>query len=287
VQGTIEGRNILITCPIDNYSEVTVELDADETVAQYNEGRRKTWLAARKTLQHFQQEQRSLRIAVSSLIPIGKGMASSSADIGAACRAVATCLQKEISLPQIADIALSIEPTDAVFFPGIIMFDHRTGKICEYLGQPPVIEILVFDVGGEVDTVGFNARPDLVEKNRSKEHIITEAVALIKEGIKTGNLALIGQAATLSALANQTILPKKHLEEVINLAHRLGALGVNIAHSGTVVGILLDPLSTVSRPSLISEISRRCRSWKYLQVARLIGGGMEIVSVQKSVISNQ
>lgn len=278
VQGTIEGNNFLITCPINCYSEVTVELVADGTAISDNGNLSKVDLAVYKTLQHFQALRHNYRIAVASLLPAGKGMASSSADISAACLATATCLGKEISLTQITAIALSIEPTDAVFFPGIMMFDHRYGKICEYLGQPPAIELLIFDVGGEVDTIFFNARSDLASKNQQKEHITREAVTLIKEGINTGNLTLIGQAATLSALANQTILPKKHLEEVVHLACQSGALGVNVAHSGTVVGILLDPLSTVNRDALISEICRRFGHMKFLRTAQLIGGGLEILS---------
>lgn len=277
VQGTINGHNFLITCPINCYSSVTVELVA-EVLPQDNISRSKAYMAVHKTLRYFRSLRQSYRLSVSSQIPVGKGMASSSADISAACLATAACLGKELSPEEIAAIATSIEPTDAVFFPGVNMFDHRYGKIWAYLGQPPAIELLMFDLGGEVDTVFFNTRPDLAEKNQAKELIIKEAVDLIKTGLMAGDLKLIGQAATLSALANQTILPKKHLEEIIHLAHRAGALGINVAHSGTVVGILLDPQSAMSRTALISDISRCFPQIKFMQTARLIGGGLELLA---------
>ena len=56
----------------------------------------------------------------------------------------------------IASIALSVEPTDGVMFPGIALFDHRCGSIAESLGAPPPMEVIVIDTGGTVDTLEFN-----------------------------------------------------------------------------------------------------------------------------------
>ena len=39
-------------------------------------------------------------------------------------------------------------------------------------------------------------------------------------------------------LANQELLPKPQLESVLDLAQAAGAVGVNVAHSGTVLGLL-------------------------------------------------
>jgi len=276
VQGTIGGRDFLITCPINCYSDVTVELNIENLDLQQGAKYEKANLAVDKTLQHFNQAQRKYRISVTSALPVGKGMASSSADVSAAILATANCLGHSISLRDIAKIALSIEPTDAVFFPGVMMFDHRWGRVCKYLGQPPEIEILVFDLGGQIDTLFFNARADLIEKNRQKESIVTEAVSLVKEGIRQQDIKKIGKASTLSALANQTILPKPKLEEMLHLVERAGAIGINIAHSGTVVGIMLEPQTSVSRAALIKEVSEGFPWVRFLQEAKLIGGGLAI-----------
>lgn len=276
VQGTINGQHFLITCPISCYAAVTVEL-TDDAAIQDMDDHPKTRLAVIETLRYFRRAEQNFRIEVCSALPVGKGMASSSADISGACLATAACLGENISPEQIAAIALSIEPTDAVFFSGIVMFDHRSGQICQYIGESPALEVLVFDVGGQIDTVFFNARPDLADKNRCKEHIVKEAVALIRKGINTGNTGLIGQAATMSALANQSILLKHHLEQVVQMSLQAGALGVNVAHSGTVVGVLLDPQSTVDRSSLIADICRHCAPWRFLQSARLTGGGLRLI----------
>jgi L-threonine kinase len=278
VQGMIGGKNFLITCPIDCYTDVTVELDTAEKPLFNNLYRQKACLAVHKTLQYFNQSKRNFQVNVSSMIPIGKGMASSSADIGAACLATAACLGQQLTLQEIASIALSIEPTDAIFFPGVMMFDHRFGEISEPLGQPPGIELLVFDFGGEIDTLFFNARSDLEEKNQQKEHIIREAVILIRDGIKQRDMEKIGKGATLSALANQTILPKARLEEIIHMAEQAGALGVNVAHSGTVIGVLHDPQPSLCHESLVRDLGKQFPQLQFLRKAKLIGGGLEILT---------
>lgn len=279
VQGMIGERDFLITCPINCYSEVTVDLDPEEL--QHNINHHKAILAVHKTLQFFKQPQRDFSLCVSSSLPIGKGMASSSADVSAAILATAACLGQTIAHEHIAQIALAIEPTDAVFFPGVMLFDHRFGKVCEALGQPPKMEILIFDCGGHIDTLLFNTRGDLKEKNQQKEKVIQEAVSLIKEGIAHNDVIKIGRAATLSALANQRILPKPNLEEILHSALRSGAVGINVAHSGTVLGILLDPQALLSKAALIKEISVAFPDLAFLQHAELIGGGLEINGVRR------
>ena len=42
------------------------------------------------------------------------------------------------------------------------------------------------------------------------------------------------------AIANENIHKKPYLNEVIEISQSMNAYGVNIAHSGTVVGILID-----------------------------------------------
>jgi len=64
---------------------------------------------------------------------------------------------------------------------------------------------------------------------------------LVKRGIKEQNTKLIGEGATISTLANQRVLFNRYLDYVISISKGMGALGVNVAHSGTVIGVLLPP----------------------------------------------
>lgn len=49
----------------------------------------------------------------------------------------------------------------------------------------------------------------------------------------------IGRIATRSAILNQRLLPKRHLDAVVSICGEVHGLGVVAAHSGTCLGILL------------------------------------------------
>ncbi|MBU7005230.1 GHMP family kinase ATP-binding protein [Phosphitispora fastidiosa] len=239
VQGKLDGTNLLVTCPVDLYSVVTVQLNKTGNIV-VTDNLPKVKLAVERTLQFFGKTGYGAEITVFSQIPCGKGMASSTADIAAACAAAAKGLDTEISDWDIAGIALSIEPTDGLMFPGITVFDHIGGRAARILGPAPEMEILIIDLGGTVDTVGFNAKMDLDVLNIAKENKIALAMAKIEKGLAVGNCQLIGQAATESAYANQHMLPKPDLDRICDICRMTGGLGVNVAHSGTVIGVLFE-----------------------------------------------
>lgn len=77
----------------------------------------------------------------------------------------------------------------------------------------------------------------------------------------------------MSAIANQRALFNPHLEAVAGLAEETGAAGVNVAHSGAVIGMLV--AGGLQRAHDIANSARR--SLPGLQQAvwrRLVGGGV-------------
>ena len=244
VQGTLNGESFHISCPVDLYSRVNVTLNSNGKVVGPS-GKWKTKEAIKRTLKFFGQEDLGANFRIDSQIPLAKGMASSTADIGAASLATAKALnltekRKKITPQEIAKIALSIEPTDGTLFNGIVIFDHRNGALFKFLGKAPDMKIFVIDLGGKVDTLEFNKK-DLAEINRQRDGEVKEALKLVKEGIEGGNPELIAKGATISAFSNQRILYKPGLNRIWKVSQEAGALGINVAHSGTVVGILADP----------------------------------------------
>ena len=273
VQGTIDRENFLVTCPVDLYS--IVEITTGEQI--FPKVGIKTALAVDRTAAYFGVFSHDFQITVESQLSSGKGMASSSADIAAACQATALSLGKRLTADEIADIALSIEPTDGVFYPGIMMFDHVHGTIRRSLGMPPAMSIAVFDVGGEIDTLRFNRRKDLAALNQAKEYQVHKALELVQRGLQTNNAGLIGKGATLSALANQHILFKPCLNQIIELLSRFGAVGVNAAHSGTVIGVLFPQDKTANLQQFIQTVQENCSEIQYLYTVRLISGGLTVL----------
>lgn len=276
VQGMIDGQNFLITCPIDLYSEAVVGEPGLPVSTQS-----KVRLAVSKTLEYLGRDMGPYSLSLTTQLPVGKGMASSSADISAACQAAALAAECSLTPDEIADIALAIEPTDGIFYPGIMMFDHVSGSLRRSLGCPPGIILAVFDIGGEIDTEAFNLRRDLTALNKAKEKEVRNAVELVIRGLENGDSRLIGEGATLSAIANQRILAKPKLDKLLTIALQGGAVGLSAAHSGTVVGIMFDANNKDLVEECIPEVQKKLPEWSYLRTVNLISGGLTTLEVEE------
>lgn len=62
----------------------------------------------------------------------------------------------------------------------------------------------------------------------------------MQEACITQNPLRLGEAATLSAIASQTLLPKPGFTALLSLVEECDLYGLNVAHSGSVVGLMLD-----------------------------------------------
>ena len=239
VQGLVDGQNFLITCPIALYSEVTVQLAEKERFLTKTHNI-KSYTAAQKVLEYFEVKNCTIKLHINSQIPRGVGLSSSTADITATCLATAKALKKTISPDTIADIALSIEPSDGIMYPGAWIFDHIYGRRREELGQIPDMDVYIINTGEHIDTLIFNNRHELKMLNINKEKQVKEALALAYEAFDREDKRLLGDAMIKSAISHQPILYKEHLFEIIALGKEFGAIGVNIAHSGSALGIFCE-----------------------------------------------
>ncbi|ETX06688.1 MAG: hypothetical protein ETSY2_15620, partial [Candidatus Entotheonella gemina] len=194
-------------------------------------------------LEYLELADSSGRILLNSDLPHGRGYGSSTADIGATLFALGHASERALQPAEVAHLALRVEPTDGSLFPGWVLWDHRGGQICEDLGAPPMLSVIVLDPGGKVDTIAYNQQAhEPILRTLVSQH--REAFTLLQEGIKHGDAATIGAAATLSAVAHQAILPNPLLETALRLIRDTRAAGVCRAHSGTILGLLIDPHDT-------------------------------------------
>lgn len=269
IQGYAKGRSFMVTCPIERYARAEGRPGPQQGKLPV-----KAELARRIALERVQSET-DVDVALVSHIPVGKGMASSTADISAVAQAAALAAGRKLSPEDIASIAIAIEPSDATFYEGIVQFDYRNGHLLRPLGAAPASKILIYDCGGEVDTLAFNARDDLIALQRENESRIQEAVDLFEEGLAEGNLSLMGEAATISAFANQKILKKPVLPAFYEAQKGAGGCGVIAAHSGTVLGVLLpgDANEVPVRHAIESKLKGAVA---FLDCAPLANGGMII-----------
>lgn len=212
-QGFYRGETILITCPIEKFSAATV---SDELAGVEGLGS-KSRAMLQKVLKLFGAEDFKFGMRLTSELPRGKGMASSSADMAAVAQAVALSFGKNFSPDELGKLCADIEPTDGIFYSGAVAMNPLTGELVKKIRVREKFQVAVFDYGGTVDTLKLNRRSDFEFPTLNDEIDF----ALMKK----------------SALANQSVLPKRGLFELMNFADELGALGVNVAHSGTVAGI--------------------------------------------------
>lgn len=273
VQGTDpDGGAFLVSCPIDRYAEVRASLH-DTGASNGPPDRPKALAAARRTLAELGGESLGVRLEIRSDLPVGRGFGTSTADVVGAIAATARAFGEDLTPQAIARIAVAVEPSDGTMFPGLAVFDHRTGSRWEALGPAPALAIVVLDFGGAVDTVAHHARRPAVP------HAATTmqggALDLVRRGVRSADPAVIGSGATLSTIANEALLPKRALAETIEFAVRLGAVGVCAAHSGTALGLLLPP-----EPALAARVAAAARrslpgladAWP----TRLVGGGVRV-----------
>ncbi|HBE7906313.1 cobalamin biosynthesis protein [Clostridioides difficile] len=239
VQGIIDDEEYLCSYAIDMYSEVYIE----EKLVDINLGRYKSRLAIEKVFEKFnlpKKYTKNISLNINSKIPVGKGMASSTADIGATIKATLSLIDKDLSSEEISKLAAEIEPTDSIFIDKNSIFNPLNGTVIKYLGNLTNAKVIILEPNKVLDTMKIRLRQDYNKLKVENKEVIKKSFALLEEGLKKNNLSLVGEACTLSSLANENIEKKGYLNEIIKISKKYGAYGVNIAHSGTVVGILID-----------------------------------------------
>ena len=279
VQGITDGADFLVTCPINQFSRATVALRAGDGSVHSVRGidhlpktRQAVAIALDELTAQLGIDHLSAQVSIANPIPPGKGMGSSSADITAAIGALGNAAGHPFPPDSIARIALSVEPTDGVMFPGITLFDHRQGSVVEPLGPPPPMEVIVIDPGGVVDTLEFN-RIDRTQQWQEIADHTAEALSLVREGIRRSDPALVGRGATISALSGHPPASAQWVARAAAFAEEQRAAGINAAHSGTVVGILLDAQQRRSKP-LYRRAQETFADAESVQHFRIINGGV-------------
>jgi L-threonine kinase len=272
-QGVLEGHHFHVTCPIDLHATASVELMPGQGRAWGEERYAKARRAVEETLRYLGRTDLDAGLRMSSPIPRGKGMASSTADVAAAVGATARALGATLDPWEVGQLAVRVEPSDGVMFSGIARFDHREGRAVELLGPPPPMWVLVLDFGESVDTVAYNT-VDRAEGLAALEPEWRSALDLIRAGVRSGDASLVGRGATLATLAHHEVVPAPRLGPVLRFAEARGAVGVNLAHSGTVIGVLFDdPGAAVAAHdavrSCLPEVTAVSRH-------RIIGGGLSL-----------
>lgn len=237
VQGAVNGQDFLVNCPIDLYSHAQVRRGHTSGIQVFNAENYQKISDGIEMLAIPDSLASRLELLIDSDIPRGKGMASSSADLAAALTLVCESCRISLSPSDLSKLIAAVEPSDCVHLPGIAHVNHLSGQVHSCLPAPFDMSVVVTDCGGEIDTVGLD-REYARGIYRKERHKITSALSMLIQGLVDNNPYIVATAATMSAEVSQLILPKNPLEELHRCTRKAGALGINCAHSGTVLGVL-------------------------------------------------
>ena len=227
--------DFLVTFPIDRGSRVILHPDLSSELKVVPQFKQKSVQLAARLLEHFDLPCRGT-LMIESDLPIGKGLASSSADLLATARAIESCYGINIPISLLQRFMAEIEPTDGVMYPGVVSFFHRKVELGEIFGPMPRMTVVAVDEGGEVDTIDYNRFRQPYTAEEKVEY--TQLMNRLKIAFQEQDVHTIGQVATRSTIMNQSRQEKRSLKYLLRLSHEQEALGVVNAHSGTFIGLL-------------------------------------------------
>ncbi len=238
IQGWISGGEKLVSCPIDWFSNVEVTA-GNAKLSRQRPMMRKALELSLKHLDIPDAESARLQIDFSSTIPVAKGMASSTADIAATIAATYRHFKADYTDDLIASLCAQLEPTDSTMFSTLTLFDHNQGVVSEHYGEMENLDILVLESEIELKTEVFhktNHQGSLLNSSAK----LSIANSNLANAIKLKQANRLGEAATASAIESQIILPKPHFNQLLDIIEQYQLYGLNVAHSGSVVGLLFN-----------------------------------------------
>lgn len=212
-------------------------------------------IAARLTLDALAMRNMGATLEVSTSVPEGVGMGSSTSGVVASIRAVAKAVEayrgvRVSPAPHLqAKLAVAAERAcDSLMFDcpsSAILFAHRMGKIVRVFdGALPQMLILGFDTESAKGGIGTDG---LLRARYSRDQIAAFgcALALLERAIAEQSVELVGRVATFSATQSETAmqnpLKKPKFSELLRIKEETGSAGIVVAHSGTVAGLIFDP----------------------------------------------
>lgn len=231
--------DFLVTFPIACFARATFISDFSRSDVEVSPSfKSKSKKTAELLLQKFDLHPGG-RLVIESDIPVGKGLASSSADLVATARAISACFHLSLTEEQMEGVIRLIEPSDGVMYPGVVSFYHKRVQLREYIGTLPPLTVASLDEGGQVDTIQFNKIPKPYSAEEKKK--FDRLLNTITKAIRDQDIEMIGNVATQSAILNQMLRPKKYLHDMIQICDEVDGLGILATHSGSCLGILLSP----------------------------------------------
>lgn len=235
IQGNMGGIDVLTSCPINLYTRVRV------FESSYPHNHHKNYKAVKfmyNILKRWNCEKfiGKLNIDIHSQIPIGKGFASSTADLCAVYNALLKLFKRKFNEKELIEECLRLEPTDSIIFKEMTLFDYKRGAFKKTIGKYMEFNVLIFEGKTRVNTIEFNRKVLPEHKD------IADLITVLIEAVEERNLTKLAHCSTESILRNQHRLKYNFLDNILSIMNRIDGLGVIGAHSGNCLGIILEDI---------------------------------------------
>jgi L-threonine kinase len=195
------------------------------------------------------------RITILNSPPAGKGLGSSSVDVGSALLAIKHHRNLDVGEVALFQIMCRIERSDFLFRPELIIATNPVEGSFSIAGTAPRCVLLAWDTAPweHVDTEAVR-HLDAARRRFSREY--KELYSLMQ----TDDPAALFHASTRSAELNDQLLPKRGFSMAKRLADDFHALGLVAAHTGTYLGIAFpsttdEDILTTAQATLVKELS--------------------------------
>lgn len=205
--------------------------------------REKARRAAEFTVRTYGRHAIGGSLEISSNIPLGHGMGSSTADVLASILAVLDWLRVDATTDEIMQIAIRAEIAcdSTLFNQQAVLFAHRDGIVMEAFRKAlPRVSFISIDTAPHTPVKTLEFEP--AHYHQQEIEAFRPIRSLLRTAVNTADARLLGRAATASARINERFLPKPRLKDIEAIGARFGAIGIQVAHSGTVVGLMFDGL---------------------------------------------
>lgn len=283
IQTVDEGRECLISLPINRFT--ILEVGFKEPILALESQRHlmpKSYEAFEKIAAYLNLSdsvKNHIHFEFQQRLEIGKGMASSTADIATVMAGVSTLVDEPISGELLLKLACEIEPSDGIMFEGLALVDHLKGLLLERFSFGEKIKILMLKPSETYNTQSMRTASDYAEKLKVKTR---EPLERFRRALMEKAFDKIGEASTLSLLENENILEKPYLEDLLTIAKGHHCYGLVGGHSGTVCGFLLHEEKT-DLEKLIHSIESRDLGSYYTsyELVETYNRGMEIIHYDK------
>jgi L-threonine kinase len=233
IQGKAKNMDLLLSCPVNLFTCVRI-YETKNIVNKFKYPKANRIFSKLLERWDYKSFVNQLDFEITSDIPIGKGFASSTADLCAVYYGLIKLLDRKKDAEELIEECIKIEPTDSIVFDKLTLFDYKYGKYHEVLGNYMEYYLLVYEGNKCVDTLAFNAleHPPL--------YSIDEPLELVREAVENNDLSKLGEASTMSILNNQHRLYYDSIDEVIRIKEITGGLGILGGHSGDVLSIIYE-----------------------------------------------